>query len=552
MANVNHSFSRYTFFTLLTIVLLVLSSCHKKDKTQTLLNQLDNMIANRQVYYNIKENKIKKQKNLLHLTDLSLIQEHRIDSTLCEEYKKYQVDSAVHYAERDIAILKRLNNQSRTLCFAQIQLSQLYVYTGMSVEALKLLQSVSSSVPKDLLGFYYDTYSKYWNYYAYLSNQQEYFKISNKYRDSVLQIIQAGDTASFIYKINKAISYKETHETDKGLSIANRLLKEVGEYTPRYAEVAYLLGQLYAQKKQDDLEKRYYIYAAIADLKNTIRENLSFQSLAKLFYEEGNLYKASQYTQLAIDEALAANTQFRTLQMSKFYSKINKAHTNKEERSKSNLMLYFMFISVLSIIIAFLLVFVYKQLHKLSRVKEKLSESNNQLSSLNNELNNINGQLSEANVIKEQYIAQFFNICSIYIDKMDDNRRSMKKLVQDHSYDELYKRLKSTSMVENELDDLFRKFDTIFLNIYPTFVPEFNALLQENERIILRSGELLNKELRIYALIRMGITDCMKISSFLRCSLSTVYNYKTRMRNAAIVPKDKFEDMVQKIGTKSA
>ena len=137
----------------------------------------------------------------------------------------------------------------------------------------------------------------------------------------------------------------------------------------------------------------------------------------------------------------------------------------------------------------------------------------------------------------------------MYIDKMDNYRKSLKKMAQERKLEELYRKLRSTSMLEDEQDELFRNFDEIFLNLYPTFIEDFNALLVETERITPKSGDLLNKELRIYALIRLGITDSVKIASFLRCSLSTVYNYRTRMRNRAAASRDDFEKTVMKIGS---
>ena len=114
--------------------------------------------------------------------------------------------------------------------------------------------------------------------------------------------------------------------------------------------------------------------------------------------------------------------------------------------------------------------------------------------------------------------------------------------------DELFKMLRSTRMVENEVEALYVNFDRIFLRLYPTFVKDFNALLQPEERIVLKSEDLLNKELRIFALMRLGVTDSVRIAAFLRCSLSTIYNYRTKVRNKALVPRDEFEGWVMKIG----
>ena len=99
--------------------------------------------------------------------------------------------------------------------------------------------------------------------------------------------------------------------------------------------------------------------------------------------------------------------------------------------------------------------------------------------------------------------------------------------------------------------ELYAKFDSIFLNIYPDFIEEFNNLLVPEERIYPKQDELLTTELRIYALIRLGITDSNKIASFLRYSLRTVYNYRTKVRNKSAVTRGDFEDYVKKIGLKS-
>jgi len=131
---------------------------------------------------------------------------------------------------------------------------------------------------------------------------------------------------------------------------------------------------------------------------------------------------------------------------------------------------------------------------------------------------------------------------------MEDYRRGLYKLGINRQYEELVKKLRSTTMVDNELDELYKHFDSIFLSLYPTFVDDFNSLLIEEERITLKADDLLNKELRIYAVLRLGITDSTKIASFLRCSMSTVYNYRTKTRNKAVITRDDFEKRVMKIG----
>lgn len=185
--------------------------------------------------------------------------------------------------------------------------------------------------------------------------------------------------------------------------------------------------------------------------------------------------------------------------------------------------------------------------HK-SKMKEDLYISNNKLVLLNNELNESNDYLFEANHIKEQYIIHFLDLCSDYITKMEDYRISLNRLALNNQMDKLLKRLRSGTQIVDEIENLYKNFDSVFLSLYPTFVSEFNNLLAKEEQIVPKQNELLNRELRIFALLRLGISDTAKIASFLRCSISTVYNYRTRIRNKAIVPRDEFENYVMKIG----
>ena len=143
-------------------------------------------------------------------------------------------------------------------------------------------------------------------------------------------------------------------------------------------------------------------------------------------------------------------------------------------------------------------------------------------------------------------------LCSLHRDgknPMEKYQNVLYKYAINKYYDELIKKLKSSALVDEELTALYARFDKVFLGLYPTFVADFNALLKDGEQIVLKSDALLNRELRIYALLRLGITDSGKIANFLRCSTSTVYNYRTRMRNKAAVDRDEFENEIMKINS---
>ena len=213
------------------------------------------------------------------------------------------------------------------------------------------------------------------------------------------------------------------------------------------------------------------------------------------------------------------------------------------------------FICLLSLFLIACIVYVYLQLKKLSKARKSLHSANKQLHNLNIELSrhndkfkSINSELHEANILKETYISHFLDICSVYINKLEKFQNSLNKRAMERNLDELYKMLKSKEMINNELKELYEMFDNIFLHLYPDFGEQCNELQIKEERIELKQNEMLTPELRIFALIRLGITDSSKIAGFLHYSPTTIYNYRTRARNKAAGQRDQFENMVMKIG----
>ena len=108
--------------------------------------------------------------------------------------------------------------------------------------------------------------------------------------------------------------------------------------------------------------------------------------------------------------------------------------------------------------------------------------------------------------------------------------------------------MKSTRIVDDELKSFYAQFDKTFLNLFPTFVEDFNNLLMPQEAIVPKKPGALTSELRIFALIRLGITDSDKIAKFLRYSLTTIYNYRTKVRNKAKGDRNELERAVAQIG----
>jgi len=291
----------------------------------------------------------------------------------------------------------------------------------------------------------------------------------------------------------------------------------------------------------------YYAISAISDKEHCNRDNASLQSLALQYMQQGKIKEANQFIHSAMDDALFCNVRYRLSETSTYLPIINAIYQEQEKNHMKRLYIMLIVISLLLMILIISLFFFYRQNHILSRMSRALSQANQKLNDLNHQLTATNNSLKEANLVKEEYITHFFDICSAYVDKLEAYRRNLNKHAKNNRMEEIIKIL-DYNIVKQELKELYTKFDTIFLKLYPSFVEDFNALRPEKERIILKDGELLNTELRIFALIRLGINDSVKIASFLRYSLSAIYNYRVKARKFCNADKKTFEELLMKMG----
>ncbi len=512
---------------------------------------LDDAVKNKQQYVDQKETLINSIKNIQSSVN-SNIEQYQLNKSLFVEYRKFKLDSAIAYVLQNSRIAGLLVNDSLNT-EVSIQLANLYSSSGMYRESEEILKEIrSSDLPKTLLPAYYETYSQFYEHYATNSFSEEYVKKVELYRDSLLLV---SDPSSVKYAINLAQKNIYGGNVDAALQSLLTLMSNAREKDPDYAMFTYLIADIYGLKKQVELQKQYYAMSAAADIRNAIKDNAAIQSLALLYFQTGDIDDAYRFTQSALEDAIFCKVKFRTLHMSELYSIINTAYLEKEAARKSQLKLYLLLISLLSLFLIVAVLYVYKQMKKVAGIQQQLATTNQQLVALNEDitgtneqLSQMNVQLSESNHIKEEYIANFFDLCSAYINKLEDYRQTLYKKAAGKQTEELFRILKSTTVVENELEELYRNFDHIFLNLYPTFIRDFNSLRAPEEQIVLKQGELLNTELRIFALIRLGITDSIKIAAFLRYSISTIYNYRTKARNKAIVAREEFESHLMKIG----
>lgn len=539
---------------LLAAIILPALLCATENKnTDALLREIDGIIKNRQTYGIEKEARIADLKKLLSGAT-SDEQRYGFCGRLFDEYRAYNLDSSYVYAQRKQALALRLNKQDY-LDDATMNMVEFMGTTGMYKEALELLEQIDkSTLPDYLFSYYYHLYRTIYGLmgdYAVTDNKkEEYYRKTDLYRDSLLQVNAADTLGHVLVKADKCTVHAQY---DKAIALLMDYYRKPSLDDHAKALITYTLSEAYRMKGDKDGQKHFLALSSIADLKSAVKEYVSLRKLASLVYEEGDIDRAYNYLKCSLEDATLCNARLRTLEISQVFPIIDKAYQSKTERQQRELKISLICISLLSIFLLVAVFFVYKQMKKVAAARREVINTNTLLQELNEELHNSNLQLkemnhtlSETNYIKEEYIGRYMDQCSTYLDKMDHYRRSLNKIAAAGKVDELYKAIKSSQFLEDELKEFYSNFDMTFLQLFPNFVEEFNALLTEPMQP--KSGELLNTELRIFALIRLGITDSTKIAQFLRYSVTTIYNYRTRVRNKALGERDEFEAKVMRIG----
>lgn len=521
----------------------------------SLLDELDKTVDNHQLYSNKKEDKINELKELLKLTSSNL-EQYEIGQKLYEEYKLYQSDSALAYARKNLRIATVLKDITK-INSAKLNLASIMGTLGMYKEATDVLHKIDIKSSTNLYNYFYRVnttiYDSMSDYAASLQEQKKYDLLTKQYRDSTMQSYPSQSNLKFI---DQASELLENQKYDKTLHLLLDYYPNIAKDNPEQAVVAYLISQSYNGKKDHQQEKKWLTISAISDLQLAKKEYISLRSLAFMMYEDGDIDRAYKYMKRSLEDALFCNARLRTYEISKMMPIINEAYQKQNETNRFQLVLFLVSASLLSLVLLVILFMLFKQMKKLNKAKQdidlaniKLSELNKELSVFNEKLNETNFTLTEANLLKEIYIGRYMDQCSDYIGKLEGYRRKLNVMVTTGKMNDLVTAVKSKQFIENELKEFYTNFDQTFLQLFPNFIEEFAALLVDEDTIQLKEGELLNTELRIFALIRLGIKDSAKISVFLRYSVSTIYNYRSQLKNKAVGPRDEFEAKVMQIGT---
>lgn len=533
------------------------SSAFAGESLDSLLNVLDKTIKEADTYVQIKENKIHELKREARKTAPLSIERYHLNNDIYLEYKAYSSDSALHYLNENLLLARQLNDKERELKI-QLELSYLLSSIGMYMEAADILNSIDrQTLPTSLLGHYYTCYEHVYSEAGaaqprYKMFASRYVKLSHVYRDSMEVTL---DSSSATYLWLRETQLREAGKYDEAMEFSDRRLAEASFGTPQYALVAYQRFRLFESMGKKDEHLYYLVLSAISDVRSAIKEQSSLMVLAQELHSKGDLKRAYDYINFSWEISQFYKTRLRSWMNITPLSMINGNYQDIIKQQNRELLIYITCVALLALLLVVALIYIYRQMKALSIAKKGLQEVNERLFSLNEELEEVNRhlrstnlELSESNLIKEAYIARFFKLCCVYVDRLQAYRKLVNKKLQRGQVAELLKMTHlSNDIVTVEVQELYANFDSAFLHLFPNFVESLNELLLPEEQIVLKPDELLNTELRIFALIRLGIKDSSQIAELLHYSVNTIYNYRSRVKTKARVSRDDFEDLVAKI-----
>lgn len=511
-----------------------------ESECQRLLDELDKTIAEREHYIDRKYDRIWRLKQqLFDNGEVADVEKLRLYRALTEEYIPFKFDSAHYYATHAIELARNLDNwQLEAEC--RITLANILMTGGRFSEALDELDNIDShTLDRRLQALLYSTYDlTYLHRSKFLGGSMDDRATQQRHQAYIDSLKAVADYEPENYRMNSRL-YIEREEPEFAKIHLKKLLSEVEEGTRAYAIVAGSLAFCYELQPEGDKRKEYLIRSAISDIKGAVRENESLRQLSYILFEEGDVEHAHSYISLAIADASFYDARLRCIEAASTYPIIQEAYRKMREEQMDSLR-YMTIGSVVAMLIT-----IGIGILLINRMRA-LSKARKQQRLVNDKLREMNEQLSGANNLKQELITSFLVLCSSYINKMERQQSMTHNLLSLGKIAQLKQATESSQMINNEIREFYHQFDVMVLKLYPDFVERINQLLRIDERITLNESEGLTTELRIYALVCLGISDSSQIARFLRYSNNTVYTYRTKIRNKAL-DKEHFEEQVRAI-----
>ena len=513
-----------------------------------LYNTIDSLIEHRSELLAEKEIRLKALKDGLQ-EGLDEDQLFKLNERIYDEYMAYNFDSAYYYINKNVERQRALGHADRFAASA-VRMAHILAVSGIFNNARLLLnevrvEDISTANKID----YYEQQSELNLFRSEMANFTPlfpaYIDSMQHYRQKILEIAPHD---SYNYIFNLATYTCEQGEVDKAIKMLEDYLPKLRQGDRHYSIVTSTLAFFYTHKDQPETREKYLLLSAISDLRASILENNSLRELSIILLERQEYKKAYNYLQQASEDAKLYGSRLRSLQAARLAPLITQAYDTERVRTQNRTYILLAILSVITLLLIGTIAFILSMMRKRRAAIEKINTLNQELERRNAAIEAANNEMKESNRIKDEYIGRFLELSSNYIQRGEDRAKLLNRLARDKKMAELYAELKSSASLNESIRLFYQNFDTAFLNIYPNFIKEVNSLMANGNQFEVDGGQKLTTELRILALIRLGINDNQKIADILRSSITTIYTYRSKIKSRAL-SKDTFEDEIRIIAT---
>lgn len=537
------------FLYFFALVSVLSGCCSEKDRQiRDTLKELDDVISRQEEIESAKDSYIELIKGR-YSEAMSPDEKYTILDELYNEYYNYNIDSAIFYARTKLDIAFDAAEQD-LVDDAILDIADRYVMSGMYLAAHDIISEISADRLDVLLvpRYYHIWHSLYTGLEDGCDDpvqKTEYRKLKQQYREQLFSLL-GKDDISRLYVM--ADIYVDEGRADELLDTLNAKFNEDIPIHDK-AVLSYIYANISDSYGHDDDATLYFAKSAIFDLMTPVHEYKSLYELASKLYDAGDIKRAYRYISRSINDAITANALINIQSINRSLPIISRSYHTQMLHNRRQLSVLSGILGIMAVLLIGAVIVTLKEQRKARQAEKRTSEINEELKAINRKMEEYILLLKESNNIKEIYIGRYIDLCSEYIRRMERYRSMLNRTARTEGFEAVRNALKSSEFIDKELNEFYEQFDATFLQLFPDFIKDLNALLQPDKRIELKTRDgIMTTELRIFALIRLGITDSVKIAEFLRRSVSTVYNYRVKMRNAALNSREDFEKQIMGIG----
>lgn len=541
-----------TTITLLSFTTVLAACIHESsypEEIENELNVLDRIVDDSSRYKEAKQKKISDKLSSLRPEDSDTYR-YGIYDEVYKEYYQYNLDSAMTYAKKKLVIAQNTDSY-RIKTDAVLDLAERYVLSGMYAETLHILDTLETDrLDSTLMVEYFHVCQSLYEDLSSTSDDPDlkikYWNMKNRYRDLRLEYLPEGDIARLFVLSEMS---RESGTGENMLPEIKAWIQSPDTDNHNKAMLCYIAAHIYKAIGDRENELLYYILSARNDLTAPVNDYMSLHELAARLYADGEIERAYRYITRSVQDAMVAQSRLNITSINSVLPTISASYDTLMQR-KNRQLIYLLFgISILTVLLVLAASASITSRNRALIAEKKTREKNELLKEANDNLQKYISMLQEANQIKESYLSRYMDMCVEYIEGLERYRSQLRQTAKSGGFEKIMENLRSGNYIKKELQEFYSQFDSTFLSLFPDFVEQFNMLLKPECRIEDRSSEkVLSTELRVMALIRLGVHDSAKISRFLRRSMSTVYNYRAKMRNSALSDRDDLEKQVMSIG----